>query len=172
MATQQLLLVDANIISHALTETQTAAYVRLFSELERQYKFVVTGFTKYEVTRSSDKTHRDKIEEYIEQNMIYVTLSKPLMDFAARLHYLYTHHTSTRGRKIPTGDVINAAFSIAKPSALLTIDNNDYPTPFFKEIERHRIVYQSRKDKETFDTVYILEPDNDNTKECFTRHNV
>ena len=112
MASKKLLLIDANIISHALTPNQTAAYVKLFEELEKEYKFVVTGYTKYEVMCSSDKAHRDKIEEYIEQNMAYVTLSKPLMDFAARLCFLYGKHPSTKGHHITNGDVVNAAFSI------------------------------------------------------------
>lgn len=173
MATKKLLLIDANIISHALTPNQTSAYVELFEELEKEHKFVVTGYTKYEIMCSSDKVHREKIEEYLEQNMVYVTLSKPLMDFAARLSFLYGKHPSTKGHHITMGDIVNAAFSIAKPCVLLTIDNNDYPTPFFAEgAPRKRVSYKSKKGNEVTDTVHILTPDTENVKECFNKHEV
>jgi|SRR6185437_15952922 len=170
MAAKKLLLVDANIISHALTTNQTPAYAKLFAEFESDYLFVVTGYTKYEVMCSSDKSHRDKTEEYLEQNMAYASLSKPLMDFAARLCFLYGNHSSTKGKQITMGDIVNAAFSIAKNCAILTIDNNDYPTPFFREVERKRVTYKSKKGNDIMDTVTILVPDIPNVKECFSRH--
>lgn len=169
---KELLLIDANIISHALTSNQTAAYVKLFEELEQTYKFVVTGYTKYEIMCSSDKDHREKIEEYLEQNMGYITLSKPLMDFAARLCFLYGKHSSTKGQRITNGDVVNAAFSIAKPCALLTIDSNDHPRPFFAEVTRHRITYISKTNRENTDIAYVLSPDVDHVRECFEKHEV
>lgn len=172
MATKQLLLVDANVISHALTSSQVPAYMKLFAELEKDYKFVVTGYTKYELTCSSGKDHRDEIEEYLEQNMVYVGLSKALMDFAARLCYLYKNHVSTKGHKIGTGDIVNAAFAVAKPCTVLTIDNNDYPTPFFIEEKRLRVEYKSKRGTPMLDTVCLLRPDLDNIKECFDKHEV
>ncbi len=172
MSDKSLLLIDANIISHALTSNQTASYVALFSLLEREYRFVVTGYTKYEVMRSSDREHREKIEEYLEQNMAYGTLSKPLMEFSAKLYYLYIKHPGTKGLRIANGDIVNAAFSIAKPCDLLTIDSNDYPRPFFSEIARHKVTYSSKSKREVTDIAYILRPDIEHTKECFVRHDI
>jgi predicted nucleic acid-binding protein len=166
------LLIDTNIISHALTPNQTSAYAELFKELEQSYYFVVTGFTKFELMRSSDKSHRDKISEYITNDMVYVSMSETLMDFAARLCYLYSRHDSTKGQKISDGDVINAAYAIIKKSALITMDNNDYPTPFFQEVSRHRVTHDTGKNKEATDTVYILKPDMINLQECFKKHGV
>jgi len=167
---KKLLLVDTNIISHALTSNQTPAYVGLFKGLEEDYRFVVTGFTKYELPCSSDREYRPKIEEYIQQEMALVSLSNELMTFAARIAYLYSKHVSTKGKKISTGDIINAAFSIAKNCHLLTIDNNDHPTPFFGERRRERVTYNSKRNREVTDTVYILEPDMINLKRCFEEH--
>jgi predicted nucleic acid-binding protein len=169
---KELLLVDANIISHALTDNQTPAYVKLFEKLEQQYKFVVTGFTKYEVTCTSDKDHKEKISEYLEQNMAYVELSKPLMDFAAKICFLYQKHPSTKAHKITMGDIVNAAFAIAKPCCILTIDNMDYPLPFFMEVAREHVSYASKKGNEVTDVAHILKPDIDNTKQCFQTHQV
>ncbi len=164
------LLIDTNIISHALTTNQTAAYAELFTELEKRYRFMVSGYTKFELLCSSDKVHRVKISDYIAQDMTYVSMSEPLMDFAARLCYLYSHHKSTKGYKIGMGDVVNAALAIAKQCPLITMDNNDYPTPFFQEIDRKRVTYDTGKNKEGTDTVYILQPDMENLRECFRSH--
>lgn len=156
MNQKKSLVIDANIISHALTPSQTTAYVSLFAELEDEYRFAVTGFTKYEIMCSSDKVHRAKIEEFLEQNMTYVNLNKPLMDFASRVCYLYSKHASTKGHKITMGDIVNASFAMARDCPLLTIDNNDYPTPFFRELSRKRIHYTSKHGNEMTDTVHIL----------------
>jgi predicted nucleic acid-binding protein len=168
-----LLLIDTNIISHALTPNQKDAYSALFKDLEKTYDyFVVSGFTKYELMCSSDKEHRGKIEQYVENDLILISLSQPLMDFAARVCYLYGHHKSTKGHKISMGDIVNASLAIIKKSPVLTIDNNDYPTPFFQEIDRRRITYNTGKNKEATDTVYFLMPDLDNLKSCFNEHGV
>jgi|GEM_PF-2082021 len=166
---KELLVVDTNIISHALTPNQTAAYEDLFKNLEKQYAFSVTAYTKFELMCSSDKKHRAKIEEYISQDMVRFSLSEPLMDFAARVYFLYAKHPSTKGYKISMADIVNASVAIIKKCPLITIDNNDYPTPFFQEIDRRRVTYTG-KNKEVTDTVYILRPDIDNIKECFKKH--
>ncbi|HUC89196.1 MAG TPA: type II toxin-antitoxin system VapC family toxin [Patescibacteria group bacterium] len=170
MATQ-FLLVDTNIISHALTPNQTLAYTKLFRELEKEYKFVVTGFTQYELLCSSNRERQQKIIDYVRDDMNYVALTQPLMDFAARVHNLYKVHESTKGLKISAGDIINAAFCIAKGNcSLISIDNNDYPRPFFEEVARKRITYDSGKNKEVTDTLYILKPDTENIKSSCDRH--
>lgn len=173
MASKKLLLVDTNIISHALTPNQTAAYVQLFEKLEKEYTFLVTGFTKYEIMCTSDKAHKKKIAEFLDQNMAYVTLSKALMDFAAKLCYLYKEHPSTK-HKIEMGDIVNAAFAIAKPCHILTINNVDYPLPFFTELEAQRdyVKYKSKNSNDITDVVHVLKPDVEHTKECFSQYKV
>lgn len=164
MSEKQILVVDANIISHALTPSQTAVYAGLFAELEKTYRFAVTGFTKYEVICSSDKSHRQRIEEYLDQNMSYINMNKQLMDFSSRICFLYRHHPSTKGHNITMGDIVNGAFAIAKDCHLLTIDNNDYPVPFFQEIDRRKIEYESKRGKSQIDTVHIFKTDQESIK--------
>lgn len=169
---KKLLVVDANIISHALTPNQTIAYSRLFDKLEKTYRFAVTGFTIYELSRSSDKLHRVKINTYINQEMVRFDLSQVLIDFSARVSFLYSKHKSTVGKKIGDGDIINASLAILKDAPVLTIDSLDYPTPFFKEIDRQRVEYESARGRDVVDTVYILSPDMQNIKYCFEDHEV
>lgn len=168
MAEKKLLLVDTNVISHALSPNQIQCYIDLFKKLEKEFRFIVTGFTKYELLRSSDQLHRKEIVDYLEQNMARVDLSDILIQFTARLYYLYGKHPDTKGRKITDGDIINAAFAIAKDCAVLTIDNTDYPRVFFAEKERHRVTYESKgTKKETTGVIYLLTPDISKIKECF-----
>lgn len=169
---KKLLLVDTNVISCALTPNKTPEYAKLFEKLEKDYQFAVTGFTQYELMCSSDKENRDKIAKYIESDMGYATLNQSLMVFSARLCYLYSKHPSVKNQKITSGDIINAAYSIAKDCPVITIDNNDFPTPFFAEKSRYRVIYQSKKSKETMDTLYILEPDLDNLRHSFDVYKV
>ncbi len=171
-AGKKLLVVDTNVLSHALTPNQTRAYQGLFGELEQAYRFVVTGFTRFELLRSSDKNHQEKIITYLQEDMKNVDLSTPLLDFSARVHNLYIKHPSTKGHKIAEGDVINAALAIIQQCPILTIDSLDYPIPFFQEIDRKRVEYQSVRGRDVLDTVYVLEPDMKNLRHCFGEHEV
>ncbi len=164
---KKLLVIDTNIISHALTPSQTLAYAKLLEIYQKDYTFMVTGYTQFELLVGSTKARQEATKEYIKENMSYVELSQVLIDFAARIMNLYKNHKSTKGMKISEADVINAALAIAKTSPVMTIDNNDYPTPFFKEIARERVSYKSSKSREVMDTVYVLEPDMVNIKYCF-----
>lgn len=166
------MVVDTNIISHALIPNQTAAYSELFRVLEQEYRFAVSGFTRFELLRSSDRKNQEKILTYIQGEMISVDLSNVLIDFSARVSNLYAKHPSTKGYKIGEGDIINAALAIAKDCPVLTIDSLDYPTPFFQEIDRRRVEYSSSRGREVVDTVYILKPDMDNIKYCFGEHRI
>lgn len=172
MPTKKLLVVDTNILSHALTPNQTEAYEALFVELEQTYKFVVTGFTRFELLRSSDKDNQAKITKYLQSDMVNIDLSTTLMDFSARVNNLYAKHPSTKGHKITEGDIINASLAIIKDCPIITIDSLDYPTPFFQEIDRKRVEYKSVRGRDVIDTVYILKPDMDNLRHCFGEHEV
>lgn len=162
MARKKFLVVDTNVISHALSPQQTHCYSELFAKLEGEYTFVVTGYTKYELLCNSSPENVIKIYEYIENNMAYVELSGVLMDFSAKVRYLYSKELPDRVKGISTCDTVNAAFSIAKECDLLTIDNTDYPRAFFKDKDRFRIDYTSRSNRQTTDTVYLLTPDCEN----------
>jgi predicted nucleic acid-binding protein len=156
---RKLLLVDANVISNALNITQAEAYKTLFESFDKDYEFALTGYTKYELVRSADKDHRVKYDQYIDDYYTYVSLSKELLDFASKLSYLYSKYPSTKGKVISVGDIVNAAFCIIKNCPIITIDNNDYPAPFFQEISRKHIEYVSKKGNRQIDTITLLMPD-------------
>jgi len=151
---------------------QTKAYSELFKELEKEYRFAVTGYTKYELLCSSSKDKQQKIHEYIHNEMVLISLSQTLMDFSARIYNLYKTHVSTKGKVISVGDITNASVSIIKNCPIITIDNNDYPRPFFEDLSRKRVKYISKKDREVTDTIYVLKPDMANIKECFASYAV
>jgi len=102
---KKILLIDTNIISHALTPTQKVAYYDIFKKLEESYVFVITGFTKYELMRSSASEYRQKIELFINSHMSLSDLTDKLILFAARLYYMYSKYTHTKGKRISDGDI-------------------------------------------------------------------
>lgn len=166
------LVVDTNVLSRAINPKQTDSYKPLFEELERQYIFTVSGFTRFELMRSSDKAHRNAVANYISQEMVSVDLSRVLMDFSARVYYLYSKHPVTKGKNITEGDIINAALAIIKGCPVLTHDGSDYPAPFFRELIRRPITLKSAKNKDVIEMVYLLEPDMEHIKYCFGEHEI
>lgn len=125
--TKRNLVIDTNIISHALAANQTVAYAKLLEKYQNDYMFCITGFTQYELLCSSSKSKQDEVKEFVSQNLTLFELSQPLMDFTARVYNLYTTHKSTKGLKITNGDIVNASLAIIKGVPIMTIDNNDYP---------------------------------------------
>lgn len=164
---KKLLVIDANILSHALTPNQTSAYAKLFEELEKTYLFVVTSLTRYELLCNTDRINCEKIKTYIAKDMQSVELSEILVNFSAKVRYLYSKELQqSRTNGISVCDTVNAAYAIAKDGNchVLTIDNTDYPREFFIDVNRPHIVYNSKKGRETHETVYILKPDMANIK--------
>lgn len=172
MAKKTPLILDANVISRALAPNQTAAYAELFRKYESRYSFWVTGYTQYELQRSSSSNHQKATRDYISQNLTLIELSQPVMDFSARIFNLYSKHISTKGLKISDGDIVNAAIAVIKQAPIMTIDNNDYPRPFFADKNREHVRYQSNKNRETIDTVYVLDPDMTNIEYCFKENDI
>jgi predicted nucleic acid-binding protein len=166
------LVVDTNVLSRATNKKQTDAYEKLFKELEQKHKFTVSGFTRFELMRSSDKEHRTVIDNYLSQNMARIDLSSTLMDFTARVYFLYSKHSSTKNRTITDGDIVNAALAIIKDCPVLTHDGADYPAPFFKETFRKPITIKGSRGNEVLEMVYLLEPDMEHIKHCFGAHEV
>lgn len=148
------------------------AYLVKINELLENYKLIVTMFTQYELLKSSDAENQKKILEFLSENYPRVELNESAMNFSSRIFNLYKKHPSTKGRTISDGDVINAAITIGKNCRVMTIDNNDYPRPFFKEIDRHQIIYIGNKSRPVMDVAYILEPDMDNLKHCAKEHEI
>lgn len=147
-----------------------AAYVDELNKLLETYRLIITMFTQYELLKSSDLENQAKILDFLSKNYSRVELNESAMNFSSRIFNLYHKHPSTKHRVITDGDIINAAITIGKNCHIMTIDNNDYPRPFFEEVSRHRIVYESNKKRETMDVAYVLKPDMDNLKHCAKEH--
>lgn len=165
--TQKLhLVLDTNIVSRAMSKHSQNVYLDELNKLLEDYKFCVTLFTQYELLKSSSRTNQRLILEYLSQNYTRIKLNEETVNFASRIFNLYKKHDSTKGYKITDGDIINGAITIGLNCHIMTIDNNDYPRPFFKEVSRHSLIYDSSSGRPTMDMAYILCPDMDYLKYC------
>ena len=148
------------------------AYIKEINGLLKSYNVIVTMFTQYELLKSSDSENQAKILDYLAQNYPRVELNEKVMNFSSRIFNLYKKHPSTKNSNITDGDIINAAITIGKNCHIMTIDNNDFPRPFFVEVSRHRVIYEGNKKREIMDVAYILEPDMENLKHCAKEHKI
>lgn len=160
------LILDTNIVSRSMSKQSQDAYINELNKLLLNYQFVVTLFTQYELLKSSSRENQVLILKYLSENYPRIALNEETMSFASRIFNLYKKHKSTSGYKITDGDIINGAITIGKNCHIMTIDNNDYPRPFFAEVSRHQVLYTSSNGRPTMDMAYILKPDLDHLKHC------
>jgi predicted nucleic acid-binding protein len=166
MKNKELLLLDTNIISNAMSKHGQEAYLEQLDLLLPSYKLGVTLYMQYELLKSSDKEHQMAILKYLSEDYFRIKLSENVINFSARIFNLYSRHKDTKGLKITDGDVINGAITIAKNCHIMTMDSNDYPRPFFQEVSRHKISYMSSSRRPVVDFAYILSPDIDHLRHC------
>lgn len=172
MAQKKYLILDTNVISKMMSASGQDAYLVEINRLLVKYNLIVTMFTQYELLKSSDADNQKKILRFLSKNYPRVELNESTMNFSSRIFNLYKKHPSTKSRTITDGDIINAAITIGKNCHVMTIDNNDYPRPFFREISRHRVIYEGNKKREVMDVAYILEPDMENLKHCARQYDI
>lgn len=166
MTSKKYLILDTNIVSNMMSASGQDAYLATLNNLLSEYRLIVTMFTQYELLKSSEADSQRAILEFLSKNYPRIELNESAMNFSARIFNLYKKHPSTKGLRITDGDIINAAITIGKDCYIMTIDNNDYPRPFFAEVARHDIRYSGRKGREVLDVAYILSPDMSNLKHC------
>lgn len=142
------------------------AYLGELNKLLPNYQFCVTLFTQYELLKSSSRHNQKLILAYLSENYARIKLNEEAVNFSARIFNLYKKHDSTKGYKITDGDIINGAITVALDCHIMTIDNNDYPRPFFKEVSRHSLTFESASGRSTMDMAYILCPDMEYLKYC------
>lgn len=160
------LILDTNIVSKAMSKHSQKVYLDELNKLLPNYLFCVSLFTQYELLKSSSKENQKLILEYLSENYLRIKLNEETINFSSRIFNLYKKHESTKGYKITDGDIINGAITIGKNCHIMTIDNNDYPRPFFKEVSRHSLIYDSSSGRPTMDMAYILSPDMEYLKYC------
>jgi predicted nucleic acid-binding protein len=160
------LILDTNIVSRAMSKHSQAVYLEEMNVLLPRHQFCITLFTQYELLKSSSRANQRLILEYLSENYTRIELNEETVNFASRIFNLYKKHDSTKGYKITDGDIINGAITIGLNCCIMTIDNNDYPRPFFKEVSRHSLTYDSSTGRPTMDMAYILCPDMEYLKYC------
>ena len=166
MSQKTHLILDTNIVSRAMSKHSQEVYLDELNKRLSHYQFCVTLFTQYELLKSSSRDNQKLILTYLSENYPRIELNEETINFSSRIFNLYKKHDSTSGYRITDGDIINGAITIGLDCHIMTIDNNDYPRPFFKEVSRHQLIYESSSGRPTMDMAYILCPDMEYLKYC------
>lgn len=146
------LILDSNIIQYIenknLRESITL-YLSNFSDIfysEISIAELITGAKKEEM--------QQKINTFLQMKPI--TIEQNILILSGQLHTIYTN-SKIPCQHISLADRIIAASSISTNIGIFTADVNDFPRPFFQEVEEHVISYQY-KNKSRFLITQVLKP--------------
>lgn len=130
-------LIDANILQYATNISYANDVYAVFDKLKSLgYDLMVSSYTTFEVYRGLDTKRIPKMKQVID---LFSPNETDLMCFsvAAVLDTCYRRYQSTKpyAGRYSDGDLVLAGSSFAYNSPILTANGNDFPRPFFKEID-------------------------------------
>lgn len=159
------LLLDTNIIEYSLNKNIGIPLNKDLLKLRlKGYSFYLSDFSAYELLKGADEEKTLKIFEIVKlfprfQVSINVLNTAALFENLYKLQHKIEGQNDDYGKKRYTDvDKIIAATSCLENTDLLTADTNDYPRPYFKEVEWIKVFY-TRKAKPCMLSVCLLRPD-------------
>jgi len=162
MAGKRPILIDSCIINYLLSsETDLAAKTVSFLEdlLKNENELYVSEYTRHEVLRGASETKAQKAKELLK-NFVTVPQSSERLERATQLYNAYNNNEKTRNALNSISDIdvfIGSLIFTSNKALLLTADYNDFPRPFFKEIESTRIDYGKSRGNKSCQYYYLLE---------------
>jgi len=155
--TPQHILLDTCIIQYASDSHSGPEYNSYLADLaSRGFQLAKSEYVLYELLQGAPEQKEQKLLNALS---IFTTfqISTSVLIAASRLKTLYDMEKIPQ-LQIQDGDKIIAATAILTGSFILTANVNDYPRPFFVEMERKNILYRY-KNTDRMIPSYILSPD-------------
>ena len=153
------IILDTNIIQYLGNEDISKVLEPYILELNSRATLRISLITIYECLRGLKLQDEAKPSEILSIFNPY-DIEKTVLIAASRLQTFYFHDKTIAEGSISIEDKIIAATAILTGSYVLTANVNDFPRPYFKEIERKNIIY-TRKGKEILLHIQLLAPDID-----------
>lgn len=156
------ILADSCIINNLLSNQkelakETAEY---FNELiEAGNRLYASEFTHHEIFRGLAAGRKQKAEVWLEKFEM-VPHSKIRLERATRLSTAYSDEPSIKAYLPKISDIdifLGALIFTDRQPLLLTADFNDFPRPFFSEVENRPIVYNRNKGNKCCLYYYLLQ---------------
>lgn len=163
--TTPIVLIDTHMIQHFLSKEVGKELEELLAQLENiGAKLAVSEVVIYEALKAIifNKDKFNKVDKFFEKYLTRYPVNEEVLVDAARVHEIYGYNEKTRASRqsISTEDIIIATTAMRMGVHLITCDVNDYPAPFFREINRQYIPYVVKNRKKHI-VVYLLQPDSD-----------
>jgi len=154
----QKLIVDTNILQYAAREEYANGAARLFQTLlDRKLEAYISGYTAFEVYRGIASKKIPVTRAIVDQ---FTAALPDILTYkvAAILTTCYNTHEATKSyaSRISDGDVVIAASAIRDQAGVLTANGNDFPRPFFTEVESFQL---ENSKTGAIIIAHLLEPD-------------
>ena len=130
-------LIDTNILQYATKPDYADDVYAIFERMQSaKINLRVSSYTTFEVYRNLDKVRIPKMKQVID---FFQPIETDLMCFslAAALDTCYRRNDATKqyASRYTDGDLVLAGSALSYNAPILTANGNDFPRPFFDEIE-------------------------------------
>jgi predicted nucleic acid-binding protein len=130
------ILVDANVFSYGTNEKYSDAIANVFERLAQlKHEPAVLSYTSFEVYRGLDFKRVPKMKLLVDA-FTPVDIDLKGFKIAAALYSCYKKHPTTKAYTYQDGDIVTAAGAFLYNTLVLTADGNDFPRPFFDDVEK------------------------------------
>lgn len=169
MSSQNLIL-DTNIIQYITDDFVSKELIPYLLTLrDKGYTENISTVSVFESIKGLKRVDEPKLLGFIAAFPKY-EVDERVLTAAARLHNLYNQDKSVPSDGISSEDKIIAATAIITNSFVLTANINDFPRPYFNEIEKEKLIYQNKKQKDVMLCVEVLQPDFEYLKSVLIEH--
>lgn len=170
MIRNRSILIDACVINSLLSKEKELARstAKLLEDLTKEKnELYITDWTYYELMRGATERKSKHVESQLG-NFPKIPLSEERVQRATKLYTAYSNDKNAKAilSSISDIDILNGALICTKQKPiLLTGDFNDFPRPFFREIEIVPIEYERGRGNKCCQYYYFLEANLDLVKD-------
>jgi predicted nucleic acid-binding protein len=169
MQVSSTVILDTNILHYGVSRDLSDEIANLLPKVKAQgFDLVISSFSKFEVYRGLNKV-KIPVTRALVDTITPLDVDGDTFRIAAVLFSCYHYHEATKGKNKydDDGDIIIGSTAIRYNAAILTANGNDFPRPFFSELDEF-IIKRASNNAEI--KVYLLRPDiqifNDTMRAC------
>lgn len=154
----QQVIVDTNVIRYISKKEIAPILLNYLKELiSRGFGLSISAITQFEMLEGAPKEKEKDILAKLSLFKNYQIDFKVLV-LSSWLSTLYNKESTIQNDQSSVADKIIASTAALTGSIILTADVNDFPRPFFKEVEEKLIIYKE-KNKTKLLVLQLLSPD-------------